>query len=556
MQYRMETPKCEIEDLSYDSPSVATNLSVQDYMLQLQNNERLSSCSEQSAVDNNRGSLERTFSNIYQHNPSCFDSSQDVQQQKFNPSAFAQRNLMNKNWNETVDASTYGRIKKVRFYSQTDESHTNAINTNSDAKQNSTNDAVESKEASSDNSNSPSTTEKGEENKEKDNNSPKKVGAGMRRLEKPPFSYIALIVMAIQSSPMKKLTLNEIYQFLEQKFSFFRGEYTGWKNSVRHNLSLNDIFIKLPKGLGRPGKGHYWTVDPASVTVFQDGSSKRRPRGFRRKCQDMQRYSMYYQGVPNPQVMGYEMMNQGNLPSGPLSENAIASLLQPYPADTDDLLGKRSPRLSVRRKCGMPFYPYYFSNGPTAGLLGYEGMGQQNPNMPSGSAGANMAGLQTYFAAEQMMGAGPPHYSYPLTNNGPAINFAPGGMQSNNHYMGSCAVSASPVMSSGSPLNSQASGSDFGGIATTASPAVAYGSSQPDIGSPWPNMCGVNSADQYMKQSPLSPASSATGSMSPNTITSGSPNDGSYTPNGSEQVCQRLISNDSAEMQVPGKFTF
>ena len=38
---------------------------------------------------------------------------------------------------------------------------------------------------------------------------------GVRRQEKPPYSYIALIVMAIQSVPSKKLTLSEIYQFLQ-----------------------------------------------------------------------------------------------------------------------------------------------------------------------------------------------------------------------------------------------------------------------------------------------------------------------------------------------------
>ena len=39
--------------------------------------------------------------------------------------------------------------------------------------------------------------------------------SGVRRQEKPPYSYIALIVMAIQSVPSKKLTLSEIYQFLQ-----------------------------------------------------------------------------------------------------------------------------------------------------------------------------------------------------------------------------------------------------------------------------------------------------------------------------------------------------
>lgn len=115
----------------------------------------------------------------------------------------------------------------------------------------------------------------------------KKTNSGLRRPEKPPYSYIALIVMAIQSAPTKRLTLSEIYQFLQTRFPFFRGSYQGWKNSVRHNLSLNECFIKLPKGLGRPGKGHYWTIDPTSEFMFEEGSFRRRPRGFRRKCQAM-----------------------------------------------------------------------------------------------------------------------------------------------------------------------------------------------------------------------------------------------------------------------------
>ncbi|XP_015517064.1 forkhead box protein biniou [Neodiprion pinetum] len=136
---------------------------------------------------------------------------------------------------------------------------------------------------------------------------PRKPGA--RRQEKPPYSYIALIVMAIQSSPGKRLTLSEIYTFLQQRFPFFRGAYQGWKNSVRHNLSLNECFIKLPKGLGRPGKGHYWTIDPASEFMFEEGSFRRRPRGFRRKCQALKpQYPQYFAtatpvGVQNP---GYE----------------------------------------------------------------------------------------------------------------------------------------------------------------------------------------------------------------------------------------------------------
>ena len=61
---------------------------------------------------------------------------------------------------------------------------------------------------------------------------------------------------------------------------------------MRHNLSLNECFIKLPKNIGRPGKGHYWTIDPASEFMFEEGSYRRRPRGFRRKCQSFQAAAM------------------------------------------------------------------------------------------------------------------------------------------------------------------------------------------------------------------------------------------------------------------------
>ncbi|CAG5126878.1 unnamed protein product [Candidula unifasciata] len=139
----------------------------------------------------------------------------------------------------------------------------------------------------------PSTTTHPLESSDNDVKADKKSGTGLRRQEKPPYSYIALIVMAIQASPVKRCTLSEIYQFLQQRFHFFRGHYHGWKNSVRHNLSLNECFVKLPKGVGRPGKGHFWTIDPGAEFMFEEGSFRRRPRGFRRKCQTLKPFGLF-----------------------------------------------------------------------------------------------------------------------------------------------------------------------------------------------------------------------------------------------------------------------
>ncbi|SPP87516.1 forkhead box protein biniou [Drosophila guanche] len=110
--------------------------------------------------------------------------------------------------------------------------------------------------------------------------------SGTRRPEKPALSYINMIGHAIKESPSGKLTLSEIYGYLQKSYEFFNGPYVGWKNSVRHNLSLNECFKKLPKGMGvgKPGKGNYWTIDENSAHLFEDeGSLRRRPRGYRSK---------------------------------------------------------------------------------------------------------------------------------------------------------------------------------------------------------------------------------------------------------------------------------
>ncbi|CAH1778806.1 unnamed protein product [Owenia fusiformis] len=108
---------------------------------------------------------------------------------------------------------------------------------------------------------------------------------GYFRRPKPPYSYIALIAMAIEDSPKKRLTLSEINDYLMKKFDFFRGAYTGWRNSIRHNLSLNECFTKVLRDPGRPwGKDNYWMINPNSDYTFADGIFRRRRKRLNRRA--------------------------------------------------------------------------------------------------------------------------------------------------------------------------------------------------------------------------------------------------------------------------------
>ena len=77
---------------------------------------------------------------------------------------------------------------------------------------------------------------------------------------KPPHSYAQLIAMAILSDPEEKLTLAKIYDWIKERYAFYRHSGGGWQNSIRHNLSLNKCFEKVARRTDEPGKGMKWQI--------------------------------------------------------------------------------------------------------------------------------------------------------------------------------------------------------------------------------------------------------------------------------------------------------
>ncbi|XP_050315295.1 forkhead box protein N3-like isoform X2 [Anthonomus grandis grandis] len=90
---------------------------------------------------------------------------------------------------------------------------------------------------------------------------------------KPPYSFSCLIFMAIEDSKQKALPVKEIYAWILDHFPYFKNAPTGWKNSVRHNLSLNKCFQKVEKAPNL-GKGSLWTVDPQYRSNLQQALNR------------------------------------------------------------------------------------------------------------------------------------------------------------------------------------------------------------------------------------------------------------------------------------------
>ncbi|RNA44980.1 hepatocyte nuclear factor 3-beta-like [Brachionus plicatilis] len=188
---------------------------------------------------------------------------------------------------------------------------------------------------------------------------------------KPHYSYIALIAMAIQKSKSGMVTLNDIYQYIMDTFPYYRQNQQRWQNSIRHSLSFNDCFIKVPRSADRPGKGSYWTLHSKAVNMFENGCYLRRQKRFNEdKAEQLGQPEYEYQTV-SPCVNGPYPFTSPYFNYDPLAAHGSYNLPSMYSTYNSYLSDYQSKNEIYHQYPPQSYFSYYNSAMNSAEAAGH-----------------------------------------------------------------------------------------------------------------------------------------------------------------------------------------
>ncbi|WWC70447.1 uncharacterized protein I206_104398 [Kwoniella pini CBS 10737] len=137
------------------------------------------------------------------------------------------------------------------------------------------------------------------------------------KVYKPDITIVQAIRLIIAASPRGRMTLAQIYQAFEERWPWHKTTGTTWKNSIRHNLSLNDCFVNIEKSTNEPGgKGGYWVVD--------NSASGRTARKLKRSAPLTSTSTLSSNSLPIKSKFGQISNSMSNSIIDKLNENIIS----------------------------------------------------------------------------------------------------------------------------------------------------------------------------------------------------------------------------------------
>ncbi|KAI9252687.1 fork head domain-containing protein [Helicostylum pulchrum] len=234
---------------------------------------------------------------------------------------------------------------------------------------------------------------------------------------KPPYSYATLIKYAIERSAENKLTLSQIYQWVIDHYPYYGSAGSGWKNSIRHNLSLNKSFVRVPRPVNEPGKGSYWTVDQFAIDTEQRVRTNVRGRSNRSSSDPSlhHRASISSSSNNDPWLLVNRNYRDGR------SQSTDAGVSSSSSSSSAAAAAAALRRNSQYGYCSHPYTAGYnnnqYNNYPGYHPYNHQQQQQQQQRIPS---------HETILSARQHS---PVTYSLPSNSNGygnvyPAINAA------------------------------------------------------------------------------------------------------------------------------------
>ncbi|XP_072385745.1 forkhead box protein O-like isoform X1 [Diabrotica undecimpunctata] len=172
------------------------------------------------------------------------------------------------------------------------------------------------------------------------------------------LSYADLITQAIKTSPDQRLTLSQIYEWMVQNVPYFKDKgdsnsSAGWKNSIRHNLSLHNRFMRVQNE--GTGKSSWWMINPDAKpgksvrrrAASMETSKFEKKRGRAKKKVEMIKNGYLPDTTPSPSSSVSESLDL--FPDSPIHSGGfqLSPDFRPRASSNTSSCGRLSPIPSV-----------------------------------------------------------------------------------------------------------------------------------------------------------------------------------------------------------------